>query len=100
MARQPTSDMRDLEQELAESIGCRQSEGNPLEGLFNFTRRMDSEADDQFDVDMNILEFLAYKATDVVLEWRLNSDVHRSDLPDALVTMAAGMSSGLLELLS
>jgi hypothetical protein len=91
MARHP-DDMRDLEQELADSIRCRQSEqGNPLEGLFNLTRRMETEQDDQFAVDTTILDFLAFKATDLVLEWQMGSDVHRSDVPDALVTMTAGM---------
>lgn len=90
MARRP-DDMRDLEQELADAIRCRQDEqGNPLEGLFNLTRRMETEPDDQFDVDTTILDFLAFKATESIFEWQSSSDSHSSDLPDALVTMTAG----------
>jgi hypothetical protein len=92
MARPHDTEMRDLEQELEDSIRRRQSEqGDPLEGLFTLTRRMETEEDDQFEVDSTILDFLAYRATDTVFEWRSCSNPHQSDLPSALVTMTAGM---------
>ncbi|KAH7138297.1 hypothetical protein B0J11DRAFT_11867 [Dendryphion nanum] len=83
-------DMRDLELEFANSIRQRRnSEGDPLEGLFTLTRRMEVEEDDQLDVDITILDFLAYKASEVVFEWRSSSHPHESDLPTALVAMTA-----------
>lgn len=92
MERRHDPNMRDLEQELADSIRRRQNDrGDPLEGLFTLTRRMESDEDDQFDVDATILDFLAYKATYLVFEWRTSSNPHQSDLPSALVTMTAGM---------
>ncbi|KAF2278501.1 uncharacterized protein EI97DRAFT_373019 [Westerdykella ornata] len=82
--------MRDLEEELATSIQRRQDQhGNPLAGLFTLTRRMETEIDDQFDVDMTILDFLAFKATESVFEWHSRSDPFHSDLPSALVTTTA-----------
>lgn len=54
---------------------------------------MEADEEDQFDVDLTILDFLAYKAVDLVFEWRSSSNPHQSDLPSALVTMTAGMSS-------
>lgn len=93
MAHRPDAGMRDLEQELAESIRRRQTEeGDPMEGLFTLTRRMDTEEDDQFDVDCTILDFMAYKATEAVFEWRSSSNPHQTDLSSALVTMTAGKS--------
>jgi hypothetical protein len=53
---------------------------------------METEEEDQFDVDLTILDFLAFKATNLVFEWRASSTSHQSDLPSALVTMTAGMS--------
>ena len=93
MAQRRDPDTRDMEQELADSIRRRQNDqGDPLEGLFTLTRRMDTDEDDQFDVDMTILDFLAFKATGLVLEWRSSSNPYKkSDLPSALVTMTTGM---------
>lgn len=92
MARRHDPDMRDLERELAQSIRRRESNaGDPLEGLFTLTRRMEADEDDQFDVDLTILDFLTFRATDLVFEWRSSSNPHQSDLPSALVTMTDGM---------
>lgn len=84
--------MRDWERELADSIEARRgSEGEPLAGLFTLTRQMETdEEDEQFDVDLTIMDFLAYKATDLVFEWRRSANPYTSDLPSALVTMTAG----------
>lgn len=91
MAHHRDSGIRDLEQELATSIRLRQDEhGDPLAGLFTLRRRMETEPDDQFDVDMTIFDFLAFKATESVFECRESSDAFHSDLPSALVTMTAG----------
>ncbi|KAJ4348306.1 uncharacterized protein N0V89_009680 [Didymosphaeria variabile] len=85
-----TSGMVDHEKELVDALEAhRGSRGEPLAGLFNLTRRMENEQDEQFDVDLTIMDFLAYKATDLVFEWRASSDPHQSDLPSALVTMTA-----------
>jgi hypothetical protein len=85
--------MRDLEREFADSIASRRTrEGEPLAGLYTLTRQMETEEEDQFDVDLTILDFLAFKATNLVFEWRASSTSHQSDLPSALVTMTAGMS--------
>lgn len=93
MERIQDQEMRDLEREFQESIDRRRnSEGDPLEGLFTLTRRMEAEEDHQLDVDITILDFLAYKASEVVFEWRSSSHPHESDLPTALVSMTAGMS--------
>lgn len=82
--------MPDHEKELAEAFEAhRGTGGEPLAGLLTLTRRMENEEEDQFDVDVNILDFLAYKATDLVFEWRASSNPHQSDLPSALVTMTA-----------
>jgi len=64
--------------------------GLPREGYLNLTRRMENEDDDQFDVDLTILDFLVYKAIGLVFEWRSSSDPYHSDLPNALVNMTAG----------
>jgi hypothetical protein len=83
--------MRDLEQELATTIMHRRNpDGEPLDGLFNLTRRMENEDEDQFDVDLTILDFLVYKAIALVFEWRSGTDPYQSDLPNALVTMTGG----------
>ncbi|KAI1568184.1 hypothetical protein PtrEW4_006587 [Pyrenophora tritici-repentis] len=66
------------------------SNGLPREGYLNLTRRMENEEDDQFDVDLTILDFLVYKAIGLVFEWRSSSDPYHSDLPNALVNMTAG----------
>jgi hypothetical protein len=85
--------MRDLEQELRDTLARRRrSNGEPLEGLHVLTRRMEHEEEEQFDVDLTILDFLVYKATDLVFEWRSSADPFHSDLPSALVTMTGGMS--------
>jgi hypothetical protein len=83
--------MRDLEQELATStMNRRNPDGEPLDGLFNLTRRMENEDEDQFDVDLTILDFLVYKAIALVFEWRSGANPYQSDLPNALVTMTGG----------
>tara|TARA_R110002003_G_scaffold702_4_gene21109 strand:- start:4435 stop:5427 length:993 start_codon:yes stop_codon:yes gene_type:complete len=85
--------MRDLEQELRDTLARRRrSNGEPLEGLHVLTRRMEHEEEEQFDVDLTILDFLVYKASDLVFEWRSSADPFHSDLPSALVTMTGGMS--------
>lgn len=81
--------VRDLERELADSLEHR----GGSQGLFSLTRRMDPEDEDhEYDIDVTILDFLAYKAVDLVFEWRASSNPH-SDLPSALVTMTAGTPS-------
>ncbi|KAF1956581.1 hypothetical protein CC80DRAFT_61017 [Byssothecium circinans] len=67
----------------------RQSESEPFAGLFTLTRQMEAEEEDQFDVDITIMDFLAYKAIDLIFEWRSNSNPYTSDLPSALATMTA-----------
>ncbi|CBX98327.1 predicted protein [Plenodomus lingam JN3] len=59
------------------------------DGYGNLTHRMENEEDDQFDCDLTILDFLVYKATGLVFEWRSSSDPFHSDLPSALVNMTA-----------
>ncbi|KAF2242111.1 hypothetical protein BU26DRAFT_535063 [Trematosphaeria pertusa] len=82
--------MRDRERELADSVERRRrSEAEPLAGLFNLTREMEGPEEEQFDVDLTIMDFLAYKAIDLVFEWRSSSNPYESDLPGALVTMTA-----------
>ncbi|CAO2656351.1 Nn.00g051540.m01.CDS01 [Neocucurbitaria sp. VM-36] len=82
--------MRDLEQELRDTLaGARDGNGEPREGFLNLTRRMENEEEDQFDVDLTILDFLVYKAIGLVFEWRFSSDPYTSDLPNALVSMTA-----------
>lgn len=68
------------------------SNGHPREGYLNLTRRMETEEEDQFDVDLTILDFLVYKAIGLVFEWKSSSDPYHSDLPNALVNMTAGMT--------
>lgn len=82
--------MADHERDLVDALEAHRRE--PLAGLFTLTRRMENEQDEQFDVDLTIMDFLAYKATDLVFEWRASSNPHQSDLPSALVTMTAGTS--------
>ncbi|KAJ4291180.1 hypothetical protein N0V90_010378 [Kalmusia sp. IMI 367209] len=90
MERSDETDMLNLEKELAESMADRRGgQGEPLAGLFTLTRRMENEEEEQFDVDLTIMDFLAYKATELVFEWRASSNPHQSDLPSALVTMTA-----------
>jgi hypothetical protein len=84
--------MRDLEQELRDTLDrLRDSNGDPLDGLHVLTRQMHNQEDEQFDVDLTILDFLLYKATGIVFEWRASADPFHSDLPSALVTMTGGM---------
>jgi len=93
MERNPSTHTRDLEQELAETMAAhRGGNGEPLAGLYTLTRQMDNEEEDQFDVDLTIQDFLTYKATESLFEWRASSNPYQSDLPDALLTMTAGMS--------
>jgi hypothetical protein len=83
--------MRDLEQELKATLaGLHTSDGGPREGLHVLTRRMENEEEEQFDVDLTILDFLVYKATGLVFEWKSSADPYHSDLPSALVTMTGG----------
>jgi hypothetical protein len=84
-ARIPTSTFRDSDQEM-------DSNGQLREGYLNLTRRMENEEEDQFDVDLTILDFLVYKAIGLVFEWKASSDPYHSDLPNALVSMTAGVS--------
>ncbi|KAJ4984909.1 hypothetical protein SVAN01_09603 [Stagonosporopsis vannaccii] len=88
--------MRDLEQELAATI-ARGYDGNgqPREGFFNLTRCMESEDEDQLDVDLTIFDFLLYRATAAVFEWYARPDKYESDLPNALITMTAEWRSFL-----
>ncbi|KAF2851139.1 hypothetical protein T440DRAFT_467882 [Plenodomus tracheiphilus IPT5] len=85
--------MRDLKQDLAQlshdSHDSHDSHGQPQHGYLNLTRRMENEEEDQFDCDLTILDFLVYKATGLVFEWRSSSDPFHSDLPSALVNMTA-----------
>ncbi|KNG52674.1 hypothetical protein DDE82_001686 [Stemphylium lycopersici] len=69
--------------------------GQPREGYLNLTRRMENEDEDQFDVDLTILDFLVFKAIGLVFEWRSSSDPYHSDLPNALVNMTADWRSFL-----
>ena len=62
----------------------------PRDGYLNLTRRMDNEDEDQFDVDLTILDFLVFKAISLVFEWKSSRDPYHSDLPNALVNMTAG----------
>ncbi|EAT80662.2 hypothetical protein SNOG_12250 [Parastagonospora nodorum SN15] len=92
--------MRDLEQELRDTLDrLHDSNGDPIEGLHVLTRRMDNEDEEQFDVDLTILDFLVYKATGIVFEWRASADPFHSDLPSALVTMTGAFRSRLLQFL-
>lgn len=83
--------MDDHDRDLADALEAhRGGRAEPLAGLFHLTRRMDNEQEEQFDVDLTIMDFLAFKALDSVFEWRASSNPHQSDLPSALVTMTAG----------
>ncbi|KAF2121858.1 hypothetical protein BDV96DRAFT_536822 [Lophiotrema nucula] len=84
------SDARGYEAKVSRSFKRRRGpQGEPLEGLLTLTRQMETDEEDQFDVDLTILDFLAFRATDLVFEWRASSNPHQSDLPDALVTMTS-----------
>jgi hypothetical protein len=83
--------MGDLEDKLAATLARGfDSNGQPREGFYNLTRRMENAASEQFDVDHTIQDFLVYKATDAVFEWQTRADKWDSDLPNALITMTAG----------
>lgn len=86
----PTMAMRDLEQELRDTLSRQRGNGAPMEGLLNLTRRMDDEEEEQFDVDLTILDFLVYKATALVFEWKSSPNPYESDLPNALICMTGG----------
>ncbi|KAL5116828.1 hypothetical protein ACEQ8H_005309 [Pleosporales sp. CAS-2024a] len=80
--------MRDLERDLQDTLGRLHGPArDPRDGLRVLTRRMASDDEEQFDVDLTILDFLVYKAIALVLEWRSEADPFHSDLPSALVTM-------------
>ncbi|KAJ4341617.1 hypothetical protein N0V87_001632 [Didymella glomerata] len=84
------STMGDLEDKLAATLARGfDSNGQPREGFYNLTRRMENEEGEQFDVDHTIQDFLVYRATDVTFEWHARSDKWESDLPNALITMTA-----------
>lgn len=90
-ARHPFAAMPDPEDNLRHERSRRRgSNGQPLEGLPVLSRRMENEQEEQFDVDLTILDFLVYKATDLVFEWRAGENPYESDLPNALVTMTGG----------
>jgi hypothetical protein len=89
-ARVSASTPSGLDQDMAHS---HDSNGQPREGYLNLTRRMENEYEDQFDVDLTILDFLVYKAIELVFEWKTSRDPYHSDLPNALVNMTAGMFS-------
>lgn len=83
--------MGDLENKLAATLARGfDSDGQPREGFYNLTRRIENEEGEQFDVDHTIQDFLVYKATDALFEWLDRSDKWESDLPNALITMTAG----------
>lgn len=85
------STMRDLEQELAKTLARGfGSDGQPREGFYNLSRRMENEREEQFDVDLTILDFLMYKATATVFEWYARADKYDSDLPNATITLVSG----------
>ncbi|KAF3047544.1 hypothetical protein E8E12_010205 [Didymella heteroderae] len=89
------STMGDLEDKLAATLarGFGRN-GQPSEGFYNLTRRMENEGE-QFDVDHTIQDFLVYKATAATFEWHGRSDKWESDLPNALITMTAEWRSFL-----
>ena len=90
--RDPT--MWGLEQEPQDTFAQAQDSDRDMhEGFLNLTRRMENEEEDQFDVDLTILDFLVYKATGLVFEWISSSDPYHSDLPNALVSMTAGVAN-------
>lgn len=60
------------------------------EGFSTLTRQMENEDQDQFDVDVTIMDFLAYKAINLIFEWRSSINPYMSDLPSALASMTAG----------
>jgi hypothetical protein len=70
--------MRDLEQELGNTLAQRYA--NNADGLHVLTRRMDNEEEEQFDVDLTILDFLVYKATGLVFQWK-SSPGKNSNIP-------------------
>lgn len=87
----PDSDMRDLETELQHTLASYyDNQGHPIDGLFNLTRQMDTDEDDQFNVDLTILDFLLYKSLDSIFEWRRRANPFGSDLQSALLTMTIG----------
>lgn len=79
--------MRDLADTMARAYD---TNGQPREGFYNLTRRMENEAEEQFDVDHTVSDFLVYKTTADVFEWQASANKWESDLPDAMVTMTAG----------
>ncbi|KAJ4384444.1 hypothetical protein N0V86_000043 [Didymella sp. IMI 355093] len=84
------STMGDLEDKLAATLARGfDSNGQPREGFYNLTRRMENAESEQFDVDHTIQDFLVYKATNAVFEWHTRADKWDSDLPNALITMTA-----------
>lgn len=88
--------MRDLEQELVDTLARGyDSNGQPREGFFTLTHRMENEAEDQLDVDTTVLDFLMHKAISAAFEWYAKPDKYDSDLPNALITMTAEWRSFL-----
>ena len=75
-------DTADPEQELAEALEANRGQGGePLAGLLTLTRRMENEEAEQFDVDLTIMDFLAYKATHLIFEWRTSSTLTSQTCP-------------------
>lgn len=68
---------------------------HPPAGYLGLARQMDTDEDEQFDVDLTILDFLVYKATGLLFEWKQSDDPYHSDLPSALVSMTAGTYGAL-----
>ncbi|KAF3053525.1 hypothetical protein E8E11_011330 [Didymella keratinophila] len=90
------STMGDLEDKLAATLARGfDSNGQPCEGFYNLTRRLEDEEGEQFDIDHTIQDFLLYRATDATFEWHARSDKWESDLPNALITMTAEWRSFL-----
>lgn len=84
--------MADLEQQLKASVAdARRGYADASQhNYLNLSRSMETEEEEQFDVDLTILDFLVYKATGLIFEWTSSNDRYNSDLPDALVNMTAG----------
>jgi len=65
------------------------------DGDLHLTRCMHNDDDDQFHVDLTILDYFVYKATAHVLTWALRPDPYHSALPSVFVNMTAGTHDGI-----
>lgn len=91
MTQLPAAEMRDAEQEYAVSIQRRQDrDGNPKAGLLSLTRQMETEDEDQFDVDCTMLDCLAYKATEGVFAWRADLVWTELEMPPGNAILTSG----------